>query len=193
MPPPPAHFCPPPDPTGDCRWLLGDLDAAAPLLSLHPLLVNQPYGRKSTSMTIQVSIQDGREIERRQRKKEKEWNWRKGLVSASAVWPDYFTPPPPIQRLPDNSQSSSSQSGGSGFTYFHTRSNVSMPQKFKSQLFNLQAVIWRSSVQVKVLFDAFHLLKQTVTKFIHMVYIKAILEINWTILSTLYDCSSTAY
>ena len=65
MPPPPAHFCPPPDPTGDCRWLLGDLDAAAPLLSLHPLLVNQPYGRKSTSMTIQVSIQDGREIETR--------------------------------------------------------------------------------------------------------------------------------
>ena len=70
---------------------------------------------------------------------------------------------------------------------------MSMPQKFKTLLFNLQAIIWRSSVQVKVLFDAFRLLKQTVTKYSHMVHIEAILEIYWTILSTLHDCSFNAY
>ena len=46
--------------------------------------------------------------------------------------PDYFTPPP-IQRLPDNSLSSSSQSG---FSYFHISSNVSMPQKPKVLIFS---------------------------------------------------------
>ena len=98
----------------------------------NPLVFKRHYGRKSTWMTSQDSILDERGERMRRRKSCRRsggWCW---LVCISRLAsPDYFTPPP-IQRLPDNSLSSSSQSG---FSYFHISSNVSMPQKSKVLIF----------------------------------------------------------
>ena len=87
-----------------------------PLLLPDNLLVDQTCWRKSSSMAIQDSFQAKRGDRKRTSCKCKRKKRRCLCISSRLASPDYFTPPsPPIQRLPDNSLPSSSQSGESGF------------------------------------------------------------------------------